>query len=240
MGLSNHLSCEAGSFCCRLNTHGVFSQRFEALFPRAGALGCAVCFAPPPFLPVYLCVKVGLQGLPATTFWGLPTAAWPAPFHNLPPPPLPCCESSPPQLPISAPPTCLDECFLFISLVVRLPYSSIFCQFWLFFVFKLLSSFFWLCEEAQCVYLCLHLGRKSSSYLLTHTRRVSQADTDRKLRDCLSPRGASSLAPLIRWSDLRCFLIYILRVNIMSKPVFRNLKNLELTAVRGEGRAGTG
>ena len=25
---------------------GVFSQRFEALFPRAGALGCAVCFAP--------------------------------------------------------------------------------------------------------------------------------------------------------------------------------------------------
>ena len=25
---------------------GVFNQRFEALFPRAGALGCAVCFAP--------------------------------------------------------------------------------------------------------------------------------------------------------------------------------------------------
>ena len=25
---------------------GVFSQRFEALFPGAGALGCAVCFAP--------------------------------------------------------------------------------------------------------------------------------------------------------------------------------------------------
>ena len=24
---------------------GVFNQRFEALFPRAGALGCAVCFA---------------------------------------------------------------------------------------------------------------------------------------------------------------------------------------------------
>ena len=39
----------------------------------------------------------------------------------------------------------------FISLVVRLPYSLIFCQFWLFFVFKLLLSFFWLCEEAQCV-----------------------------------------------------------------------------------------
>ena len=25
---------------------GVFNQRFEALFPRAGALGYAVCFAP--------------------------------------------------------------------------------------------------------------------------------------------------------------------------------------------------
>ena len=39
-------------------------------------------------------------------------------------------------LPFSAPPNGLDECFLFISLVVGLPYSSIFCQFWLFFVFK--------------------------------------------------------------------------------------------------------
>ena len=34
---------------------GVFNQRFEDLFPLAGALGCAVCFAPPPFFLVYLC-----------------------------------------------------------------------------------------------------------------------------------------------------------------------------------------
>ena len=66
------------------------------------------------------------------------------------------------QLRVSAPPTGLDECVFFNSLVVGLPYSLIFCQFWLFFVFKLLLSFFWLCEEAQCVYLCLHLGRKSA------------------------------------------------------------------------------
>ena len=38
---------------------GVFNQRFEALFPQAGALGCLVCFAPPLFLPVYLCGNVG-------------------------------------------------------------------------------------------------------------------------------------------------------------------------------------
>ena len=54
---------------------GVFTQRFEALFPQAGALGCLVCFAPPPFLLVYLWVNVGPQGLLA--------AAWPTPFHNL-------------------------------------------------------------------------------------------------------------------------------------------------------------
>ena len=73
-------------------------------------------------------------------------------------PPAPALrESSLPWLPVSAPPTHLGECFFFGSLVVRLLYSLIFSQFWLFFVFKLLLSFFWLCEEAQCVYLRLHL-----------------------------------------------------------------------------------
>ena len=51
---------------------GVFNQRFEALFPRAGALGCKVCFAPLLFLPVYLCAKMGPRGLLAV--------ALPAPF----------------------------------------------------------------------------------------------------------------------------------------------------------------
>ena len=140
MGLSSELSCEAGSFsCCLLNPIGVFNQRFEALFPHAGALDCTVCSAPPPFLPVYLCTNVGLQGLPATTLWGLLAAVWPVPFHN--PPPLwvrqaPCREPSLPWLPVYAPPTGLDECFFFVSLVVGFPYSSIFCQFWLPFVFK--------------------------------------------------------------------------------------------------------
>ena len=142
----------------------IFTQRFEALFPRAGALGCVVCFTPLLFLLVYLCTNVGSQGLPATTLWGLLAAAWSAPLHSPPPRWVhhlpPCRKSSPPQLPISTLPTGLDECFFFISLVVRLPCSSIFCQFWLFFVFRLLLSFFWLCEEAQCVYLRLHLGQK--------------------------------------------------------------------------------
>ena len=103
---------------------GVFNQRFEALFPRAGALGCTVCFDPPRFLPVHPRGNVGSQSLPATTLWGLLAAAWPDPFHN--PPPRWVCQ--PPllrvlavRLPFSTPPTGLDECFFFISLVVGLP-----------------------------------------------------------------------------------------------------------------------
>ena len=47
MSLSNDPSREAGSLsCCRPNPHAVFNQRFEALFPGSGALGCPVCFAP--------------------------------------------------------------------------------------------------------------------------------------------------------------------------------------------------
>ena len=127
--------------------HGCFQSEVWGFISPHWSPGLPGLFAPPLFLLVYLCSNVGPQGLLA--------AAWPAPFHS----PPPCCKSSGPWLSVSAPPTGLDECFFFISLVVGLPYSSIFCQFWLCFVFKLLS-FFWLCEEAQCVYLRLHLGRK--------------------------------------------------------------------------------
>ena len=41
---------------------GSFNQRFEALFPLAGALRYGVCFARPPFILVYLCASVGLRG----------------------------------------------------------------------------------------------------------------------------------------------------------------------------------
>ena len=93
---------------------GVFNQRFEALFPCAGTLDCTVCFTPPLFLPVYLCLNMGPQGLLAAT--------WPAPFHNPPPcwvrQPPPCSRSNPPWLLVYAPPTTLDVCFFFISLLL--------------------------------------------------------------------------------------------------------------------------
>ena len=133
---------------------GSFRPRFEALFPRSGALGCTVCFALPPFLPVYLQANVGPQGLPA--------AACSALFHNPPPhwvhQPTPCHESSPPGC------SSLPLLPIWVSVSPLSPWLSHFhtVQFSVssgcFFVFKLLLSFFWLCEEAQCVSLCPHLG----------------------------------------------------------------------------------
>ena len=139
-----------------------------------------VCFAPPWFLLVYLCMNVGPQGPPATNLWGLLAAAWPAPF-------LPQSASLP-WLPVSTPPTGLDECFFFISLVVGLPCGSVFCQFWLFFYFKLFLSFFLLCEEAPCVYLRLHLGFPPFMSLFKSSRQPSKAVSIFPIKKDNSPR----------------------------------------------------
>ena len=100
---------------------GVFNQRFEALFP-CWSPGCAVCLAPQWFLPVYLHAKVGPPGLQSAALLAPPAAASPRVLSA--------------QLPVSAPPTGLGECFFFNSLVVGLPYSLVYWQFWLLFVFK--------------------------------------------------------------------------------------------------------
>ena len=111
--------------------------------------GFWVCLTLQLFLPVYLHATVEPPGPLATAS---PTLVFQ---------PMPCCESLP-QLLLSAPPISLDECFFFNSLVVRLAYSLIFWQLWLFFLFlNLLLSFSWLYKEANYMYLCLHLGQKS-------------------------------------------------------------------------------
>ena len=95
----------------------VFSVRgFEALFSCTGTLGCIICLTPQLFLLVYLHANVEPSSPSATTLPGPPASAL--------------------QWVLSAPPIGLDECFFFNSLVVGFPYSSIFCQFWLPFVFK--------------------------------------------------------------------------------------------------------
>ena len=65
----------------------------------------------PAVFPVYLCANAGPQGLLMVRV--------PALLSHTPPVlvPLQARESSPPRLPISAPPTGLDECFFFICLV---------------------------------------------------------------------------------------------------------------------------
>ena len=59
---------------------GVFTQRFEALFPSAGALGCVVCFAPPQFL------RLSMHECGTAVSASCRTAFPVRSFHNLPPP----------------------------------------------------------------------------------------------------------------------------------------------------------
>ena len=90
---------------------GVFNQWFEALFPRAGTLGCGLCHL------VHQCCLAGqLQLCPPDST--IPHLAESTSHHLASSPlhPLPGC----------APPTCLDESFFFKSLVVGLSHSSIF------------------------------------------------------------------------------------------------------------------
>ena len=127
---------------------------------------------------------------PATTptgfhgqrFWGFISLHWSPGLHCLScspvvPPSLSAheCEiSHPPDailmhiLPnvaaISAPPTDVDECFFFNSLVVGLLYHLIFWKFWLFLFLNQLLSFFWLCKETKYIYLLIHLGQKPKLY----------------------------------------------------------------------------
>ena len=92
-----------------------------------------------PALSVYLCMNVGPQGLLVVR---LPALLVP---HSASLGPATATRV------LSAPaarlhPSYWSGCmFIFYFLGVRLPCHSIFCQ-------------FWLCEEAQCVYLRRHLG----------------------------------------------------------------------------------
>ena len=119
---------------------GIFNQRFEGLFPCAGALGCVICFSPPLFIPVYLCANVGPQGATrrsacpvlrhsesgplglSARMWGrrvLLVLRLPAPLvpHSASLGPATAMRVLSALVPVSAPPTGLDECLFFTSLV---------------------------------------------------------------------------------------------------------------------------
>ena len=151
MCLSSELSCEAESFfCCCLNPHRCFqSEVWGFISPGIGTLGCSVCLTPQLFLPVYLHVNVGPPCPPATA---LPTQT------------SSCCLTAHPLCPSCLSPPLLP---VWINVSSLTPWLSDFHTVWFsvssgcFLLLILLLSFFWLCEEAQCVYLHFHLGQKS-------------------------------------------------------------------------------
>ena len=99
---------------------GFIGRGFEALVSHAGTLGCMVCLTPQLFLPTYLHTNVRLPSLPAAASSSQSITLLRVLFT------------------LAAhltPPTSLDECFFFNTLVVGFPYSSIFWQFWSFFCF---------------------------------------------------------------------------------------------------------
>ena len=119
---------------------GIFNQRFEVLFPCAGALGCVICFSPPLFIPVYLCANVGPRGATRSTAClvlhhsesgplslsvhecraaGSASGQTASPFvpHSANLGPATATRDLSAPVPVSARPTCLDVCFFFIYLV---------------------------------------------------------------------------------------------------------------------------
>ena len=102
---------------------GVFNQRFEALCPERWSPGLRGLLHSLPLVLVYLCANVGPQGLLVVR---LPALFIP---HSASLGPTRATQVLSAPVPVSAPPTSLDECLFFISLVsdflaVRLSVSS--------------------------------------------------------------------------------------------------------------------
>ena len=109
---SNDISCEAGNSSHRLNTHRCFQSEvwgFISLHWNPGLNGLSQCPVVPSSLSPHKC-GITLSASHRLAHPGPPAAD------------LPWVLSA--RLPISAPPTGLDECFFFNFLVVRLSYSS--------------------------------------------------------------------------------------------------------------------
>ena len=150
MGLSNELSCETGSFShCHLNPHRCFQSEvwgFISLRWSPGLLGLSYYPVIPPGLSARKC------GTAHSTICHLTQSA----SHHFAVSPLhPGCPS-------------LLLLQVWMNVSSSTPWLSDFhtVQFsgssGCFSFLNLLLSFFWLCEEAQCVHLHLHLVQKSN------------------------------------------------------------------------------
>ena len=129
----------------------VFSQLFEALFPRSGALGCTAVSG-----FTSCCLAGQLQPCPPRST-----------IHRLTGSASRCLATSPFHPAARLRPSYRSGwmCLLYL-LGCWTSMQFDFLSFLVVFVFKLLLSFFWLCEEAQCVYLHLHLIQKWIRYCM--------------------------------------------------------------------------
>ena len=141
MGLSNELSCEAENFSHLCNPHRCFqSEAWRLYFP---------------VLEPWFARSISL---PSCSSQFICTQMWDYPVHQ----PLPALVLQPLCILSTG---CLSPPLLLVWMNVSslTPWLSVFhtVQFsvssGVFLFFNLLLSI-WLCEEAQCVYLCLHLG----------------------------------------------------------------------------------
>ena len=100
--------------------------------------------------------------------WFICTQMWDCPLHQ------PCLKSSPPSCPS------LPLLPVWMNVSSLTPWLSVFHTVWFsvssgcFLCLNLLLSLLWLCEEAQCVYLCLHLVQK---FWLSFLNALSQCKT---------------------------------------------------------------
>ena len=125
----------------------VFSVRdFGILFLRTGLYSLSCSPIVPPSLPICKC-GTARSASHCLAHPGPPAAALSRVLSIL--------------LPTSAPPTSLDECFFFNSWLLGFYTVRFFVSSGCFLFLNLVVFFFWLCEEAQCVYLCPHLGCKT-------------------------------------------------------------------------------
>ena len=104
-------------------------------------------------------------------------------------------------VPHLCPPTSLDGCGFFNSVVVRLPFHSISdsSEWWWFYISAVILM--WLCEEASHVYLCRHLDWKWRFRLETFIREGS-----RKLKMKLAASfGDLFKNTLVKWASSKSF-----------------------------------
>ena len=150
MDLSNKLSCETRSVSCHLSPHRFFQSEVLRLYFPTLEPWVKWCVSLPSCSSQFILTQMWDHLLCQP----LPCPPWSSSCHLAVSPLLP-------RLHVAALPAGLDECFFFNSLVVRLPYKSIFCQLWLFFVFKFVVVLLRFFEEENCIFLCLYLGQKS-------------------------------------------------------------------------------